>query len=827
VSRRRAQRIRAWPGAQRAGGSVVAGGTAVTTLLQQALACQQRGLWTEAELLCRQVLRLQPDHFGALTLTGILLAQTRRTDEAATLLQRAVRIAGHDAAAHNNYGNVLRDLRRYAEALASYERALAIQPAYPEAHYNRGLVLHELERFEEALAAYEQALALRPADAAVHGNRGATLRRLGRHAEALQSFERALELQPGEAVAHNNLGVTLQQLGRVDEALDSYARALELAPQYPEALRNRGSALCRLGSLQAACASYREALALHPGDAIACTGLGLALQRSGDLPGALASYQRALAIDPAYWEVHYQLANLLRERGESGQALASYARALAARPDHAPAWLQQGATLQELGRSAEAYQSFTRALRLDPQLPWLYGYWLSARLQLCEWDGLETHLAELLARVGAAECAAPPFTLVTLTDRPRLQRRAAELWAQQVCPPCTQLPPIGARAASGRIRLGYLSADFHVHATAVLAEELFRRHDRRRFEVVALHFGNGPRDEMTRHLSAAFDRYLDVREQSDLQIARLCRELQIDIAVDLKGFTQDQRAGIFAHRAAPLQVSYLGYPGTLGTGYIDYLIADATVIPERHRDCYAEKILYLPYSYQVNSRSRPIAGDCGSRAQHGLPAQGLVLCCFNNVYKITPAVFDVWMRVLQRVPDSVLWLLDGGEVARGNLQAAARARAVDPGRLIFAARASLPQHLGRHAAADLFVDTLPCNAHTTASDALWAGLPVLTCAGESFASRVGASLLGAIDLSELVTHSLAQYEQRLLELATQPARLAQLRARLAANRLTTPLFDIERYTQHLESAYEQIYERYQTGLPPAHVVLAPGERPEA
>lgn len=795
-------------------------------LVQQALAAHQRGCLNEAESLCRQALKLHGNHFGALTLTGVLLAQTRRTAEAALLLERAVRAAAQEPAAHNNYGNVLRDLRRYAEALSSYERALALKADYIEAHYNRGVVLYELERFEEALAAYDQALALKPAYAAAHGNRGSTLRRLERHAEALQSYQRAIELQPNDATAHNNLGVALQQLERTEEALASYARALQLAPRYPEALRNRGNALCALGRVQEACASYRAALALDPTDGVAYTGLGASQHRAGDPEGAQESYRRALSIDPRNAEAHYNLGNLLRERGELGQALDSYGRALALRPTYLVAWQNQGDTLQRLGRFGESLDSYERALQLDSRQPWLYGYWLGARMLSCDWRDLDSHLHALLSKVEAGERAVAPFTAVALLDDAPLQRQVAQIWTRANCPERTELPPIGAATPAGRsgrgarIRIGYYSADYYAHATAVLAEELFRRHDRNRFEIIAFDFGMKRSDEVSRHLAGAFDRFVDVRDLSNLQVAQLSRELQIDIAVDLKGYTLDERAGIFACRAAPVQVSYLGFPGTMGAPYIDYLVADATLIGEHDRDWYTEKIAYLPHSYQVNSRSRPIAEGCAERAPHGLPARGFVFCCFNNPYKIHPTTFDVWMRVLQRVPDSVLWLLDNGEAACANLRGAAQARGVRPERVVFAPRAALPQHLGRHAAADLFIDTLPYNAHTTASDALWAGVPVVTCAGQAFASRVGASLLGAIGLPDLITRTLADYEQLLVDLATRPARLAEVRARLARNRLTTPLFDIERYTRHIEEAYRQMHARHRAGLPPEHLFVA-------
>jgi predicted O-linked N-acetylglucosamine transferase (SPINDLY family) len=361
-----------------------------------------------------------------------------------------------------------------------------------------------------------------------------------------------------------------------------------------------------------------------------------------------------------------------------------------------------------------------------------------------------------------------------------------------------------------KIRLGYYSADFHSHATAYLAAELFERHDRERFEVVAFSFGpSRPEDPMQRRLRGAFDEFLEVDRLSDAEVVRLSREREIDIAVDLKGFTQNERHRIFAYRAAPVQVNYLGYPGTLGAPYMDYLVADPILIPEMSREHYAEKIAYLPHSYQPNDRHRPIAERVFTRAELGLPEAGFVFCCFNNAYKITPETFDSWMRILQRVEGSVLWLLAGSE----NLRREAQARGVSGRRLVFAGRMDLPEHLARLRLADLFLDTLPYNAHTTASDALWAGLPVLTCLGESFAGRVAASLLNAVGLPELITHSREQYEA----LACDPRRLGELRARLAENRSRAPLFDTALFTRHLEDAYLQMYRREQ----PEHLFVKP------
>ena len=381
----------------------------------------------------------------------------------------------------------------------------------------------------------------------------------------------------------------------------------------------------------------------------------------------------------------------------------------------------------------------------------------------------------------------------------------------------TTLGPIIKQPRQPKIRLGYYSADFHNHATAYLMAELFERHDKSKFELIAFSFGPETKDEMQIRVSQAFDHFINVASLSDLEVALLSRELGIDVAIDLKGVTQDSRLGIFSFRAAPIQVSYLGYPGTLGADYIDYLIADKTLIPPQSQQHYSEKIVYLPNSYQVNDRHRVIAPTQFTKQELGLPEDAFVFCCFNNNFKITPDIFDSWVRILKAVEGSVLWLLQDNPTAAMNLQKEAVRRGLDPARLVFAKRMDLPEHLARHKAADLFLDTTPCNAHTTASDALWAGLPLLTCMGETFASRVAASLLKAIELPELITETQADYEKLAIDLAKTPEKLNAIIEKLERNRLTTPLFDTTLFTKHIEVAYMQMYERYQADLPPEHI----------
>jgi predicted O-linked N-acetylglucosamine transferase (SPINDLY family) len=544
--------------------------------------------------------------------------------------------------------------------------------------------------------------------------------------------------------------------------------------------------------------------------ALAHKDRGVALQRLRRFEEALACYELALECDPDLAAAHSNRGSVLRELKRYDAALESFARAIRIQPDFADAYNNRGNALLELESFEEAMRDYEKAMSLSPRFAGLFGLWFHARMWLCDWEGFGTHQAELIARILRSEPTSP-FPVLAATDSPALQRRAAENWVQARHPPDASLGPIPHRDHPGRIRVGYYSADYHHHATAYLIAELIELHDRSRFEIVGFSFGPPRLDTMRTRLTRAFDEFREVGQDSDLDIARRSRELGIDIAVDLKGFTQAERAGIFASRAAPVQISYLGFPGSLGAPYFDYLVADRVLIPEELREQYPERIIYLPDSYQVNDRQRPIADRIYAREELGLPSSGFVYACFNANYKITPGTFDVWMRILLRTPGSVLWLLQDSVAAARNLRGEAERRGVDGGRLRFANRLPLADHLARQRAADLFLDTYPYTAHTTASDALWAGVPLITCLGETFAGRVAASLLAAVGLPELVTTTAAGFEQLAVELATDATRLASLRARLERNRARAPLFDTPRFVRHLESAYLEVHERCRQG----------------
>ncbi len=613
----------------------------------------------------------------------------------------------------------------------------------------------------------------------------------------------------------------LHQQGKLDEARALYEQVLQHNPRDFDALHLLGVIAARTRDPARAVELIGRAIEVNPGVAAAHSNRGAALKELKRLDEAVASYERAIALQPDTPEAHSNLGNALRELRRPQEALACYDRAIALKPDYADAHYNRGHALKDLRRLDASATSYARALELNPSQPFLVGTLIHAFHQVCAWTDFETNNQFLAAQVASRQPAAPPFAVFAALDDAALQKVASEVWVQAKCPPQDTLGPILPRPRGDKIRLGYYSADFYDHATCYLMAELFEAHDRDRFELFAFSFGPDVNDGMRQRVSAAFDHFIDIRSLSDLEAARLSRELGIDIAIDLKGHTQDSRPGIFACRCAPVQVNYLGYPGTMGASYMDYLIADRVLVPKGSEVHYTEKVVYLPHSYQVNDTQRTIAPTAYAREALGLPRDGFVFCCFNNSFKITPQTFERWMRILQAVPASVLWLLDDNPDATRHLQQAAQALGVQASRLVFAPRMPLPEHLARHRCAGLFLDTLPCNAHTTTSDALWAGLPVLTLPGESFAARVSASLLHAIGLPDLIAQSPAHYEQQAIALATDPAMLQSLRDRIQANRLSAPLYDTPRFARHIEHAYVLMHERQSNGLAPHALHLQP------
>ncbi|HWY61955.1 MAG TPA: tetratricopeptide repeat protein [Rhizomicrobium sp.] len=675
---------------------------------------------------------------------------------------------------------------RLAEAESHYAAALKAEPDFHPALHLMGLLRFHQQDFAASYQYFSHAIAAAPPEAMVMllANRAEVLLQMDRADEALQDFDRALAANPGLVAAWNNRGLALNALGRHDEALISFDRALALAPRSHEAHNNRGDTLHELRRFDDALASFQSALAIRPDDWATLNNRAVALNRMGRIDEALEDYTRALALEPNIPAALHARGNLSwSKKAQLGPAIADLERLIEIAPDYL----------------------FAR------------GSLMRLTMTAARWHDYQDQKALLDEGVRAQRPVVEPFIYLALSERPEDQLRCARLYARTRFPTQTPLWKGGPRRP-GRIRVGYVCGEFRTHATLYLMAGLFEAHDRRAFEIFAFDNGGGDGSPLRARFEAAVERVLDIRALSDRQAAARIRSEEIDILVDLNGYSGDQRLGIFAYRPAAVQVSYLAYPGTLGTSYMDYILADRVVIPEDEEKYYAEKIAWLPHSYQINDDKRAIAQTPG-RTEAGLPAEGFVFCNFNHANKFTSPTFTVWMRILEQSPQSVLWLLAPDAIARENLKREAAQRGVAPGRLVFAETLPFEKHLARLKLADLFLDGLPYGAHTTASDALWAGLPLLTCRGTTFAGRVAASLLEAVGLQEMVTENSADFEALAVRLAHEPDLLCGIRKKLAKNRTRMPLFDTRRTTRDVETAWRTMFER--RDLPPESFLVPP------
>ena len=721
-------------------------------LVNQAIPLHRTGALDQAERHYVAALAIDPQHFEALHLLGVVRLQQSNLEQAISLIGEALQVRPDSV-------DALRDL----SAALSF------------AHRN-----------EEALDCLSKALAVRPNDAELLNQRGEMALALNRVDIASADFERALVLAPGSVDALFNLGNLQATEQRFDEALASYEGVLTIDRTRWEALNNRGNVLRTLGRTDEALQSYGAAIAAKPDEATPLFNRG----------GVLFDLQRV------------------------DDALTDFEAAIARKPDYVEAIHARGCALRFLRRHAEAAQSFAEVLRLNPDFPNALGDAINAKMHLCDWSDYDETIRSLEQGALEGRLRSVPFVLLVHSGNPTAQLAAARTYARAT----HSVQPLPLRPRSvrhDRIRLAYVSSKFREHAGAHLIAELLERHDRHRFNLLGVSLGPDDSGAMRERLKRSFDEFIDVRALTDAEAAAVLRHREIDIAIDLSGYVEYARPGILAFRPAPIQVSFLGYPGTMGADFIDYFVADSVVVPTGEDRYFSESLVRLPGSYQVNDSKRRIAERVPTRAEAGLPEGAFVFCCFNNVSKITPPVFEVWMRLLRNVSGSVLWLLEGGAVAEQNLRREAESRGVDPRRLVLGRRLPIAEHLARHRLADLGVDTLPCNAHVTASDALWAGLPLLTCAGDTFASRVAASLLQALNLPELVAESPAEYEGRAIALARSPALLQSIREKLARERSRGSLFDTEQYRRHIEAAYQTMWEMHLRGEGPLPFTVQP------
>ena len=781
----------------------------------------QEGDYEAAERSAKVAISMNPSCADAFNILGMVRCIQGKLAEAEEFLLKAAGLSKKDSYLFFNLAKCLSDQGKDALALKWHRKSIDLNRNNSDAWLNYGISLAKLGKLQEALSAFNYALRIFPDNPWAWSNKTTTLLKLGEFDAALECSKRALELSPNAAEGWKIHGILSEKNALYDQALDAYRLSLKLNPSQADSWLLLGKVLYGKDQLNEALDSFSMSIGLDPTVSESFLNRGAVLEALDRLEDSIADYRTAKSLDSETPLPHFALGAVLSKKGHYSDALKYYDNAIRQDPDYAVAWNSRGAMLFYLGMYEDAINSFTKALELDLREEFLIGSLLHAKMQICDWSDFTAHLELLQSGLEKREKVAVPFVALSLFDSPALQRTASEIYATYRF---KNFKPIGNREpekTSERIRIAYFSMDFREHPVSYLIAELFELHDRHHFELYGFSLGVETQDPIRKRIEASFDHFIDVCNLDTNQIALISRELALDIAIDLGGFTKGSRPEIFAKRIAPIQINYLGFPSTMGSEYYDYILADPTLIPLDSQQFFTEKIIYLPNCYQVNDRKRKISEDPGSRSLHRLPEKGFVYCCFNNNWKILPEQFDIWMEILKRVSNSVLWFREYNLSCSKNLRSEAAKHGVDPERLVFAGYVTHDIHLARYRLADLFLDTYPYNGHTTASDALWAGLPVLTQEGSTYAARVGSSLLHNLGLKELVTNTKIEYLELAVELAENRSKLIKLREKIDRNRISFPLFNTPLFAEHIEAAYKAAYQIERSNAVKDHIYIKP------
>jgi protein O-GlcNAc transferase len=797
--------------------------TQLASILQKGFNLHRQGDLKQAEQHYRQILDIAPMNADALHLLGVLSNQKQENSTAIELITRAIQIFPRQSIYHNNLGNALRDSGRYQEALDCYQKALQLKPDLVETLINIGIIYHQLANFQKAISTYRKAIALKPASAEAHYNLGNTFKEQRSLDEAISCYQQAAALNPLLIEASYNLAAVLQKKGCIESAIACLKKCIGVRPDWAEAHCNLGHLYVQQVSFDDAICHYQEAIRLKTELDEAHNNLGNVFKDQGRFSEAIACYQRALRIRPGNAEVHSNLGVTYAAADRMTEAIGCFQEATRLNPRFAEAHKFMGLVLAEQGRRDQSIDCFKKAIDINPNFAEAHSYLIHQLQYTCNWRQLKIYskkLDNLCCKTGQdkTRMVEPPFIGMTRHCDSRQHLQNSRAWSRKIVYHFQKIHQVFAfdtrRHKTQRLTIGYLSGDFHDHATAHLMQGVFGLHDREKFQIHCYSYGPEDHSHYRQQILAQCDQFVDIRDLPTIDAATRIYADRVDILVDLKGHTQGARLGIPACRPAPVQVHYLGYPGTTGADFIDYFVTDKIVTPSEHAPFYSEKLIFLPHSYQVNDHCQKIAARIPTKHEQGLPERGWVFSSFNLPYKIDPLMFDCWMRILDQIPDSVLWLFDGGETATRNLKREACSRGVDPRRLVFAEKLPKAEHLARLQLADLALDTRIVNGHTTTSDSLWAGVPVITLLGDHFASRVSASLLSAVGLSELIVDHLDAYERLAVWLVTHPVELQQIKTKLAENRLTEPLFDTHTFVGHLETAYQKMWRIFSAGEAP-------------
>jgi len=677
------------------------------------------------------------------------------------------------------------------------------------------LILFQNKDYEKSANLVYKAINIKPDFAEIYNFYSIILVHLKKTDEAIKSWNNAIKIKPDYVEAYFNLGNIFFDLKKFKEAVENYEKAIKLKPDYGEAYNNLGNAQRKLRKFNEAIESYKKTIEFKPDYVETYNSLGNTQRELGKFNEAIKNYNKAIELKPKSIEPYYNKGHALKDLRKFNEAIESYNKALKIKPDAANVFYSLGKTFIEFNKLEDALYNYSRAYEIDPKQDFLLGQLFYLKNRLCDWSNFNKNLEITKNEIEKSENVIMPFSSLSIYDIPSLQKKAAESYLKSRYSNIEILKPITKREPNTKIRIGYYSADFRNHAMAYILVRLFELHDKSNFELIGFSLNpiDKSNDEMYKRISSAFNQLIDVSSKNDQEIAQISRDHKIDIAVDLMGYTTNNRFGAFIVRCAPIQVNYLGYSGTSGSNCMDYIIADKTVIPKENQKFYSEKIAYMPHSYQANDSEKKISEKIFTKKELGLPEDSFIFCCFNQSYKINPETFDLWIEILNNVNKSVLWLFETDPIASKNLKKEIKLRGLDTSRIIFAKKMALPDHLARHQLADLSIDSFPYTTGVTCSDALWTNLPVLTRIGNSFASRMAASLLTAIDLPEMIVKTKKEYKDLAVELATNKEKLNQIKNKLKKNRLNSPLFNTELFKKNIEKLYLTMYQRYQSDLP--------------
>jgi len=776
----------------------------------------------------RKALDIKPDYAEAHYNLGSAFKEQGELNKAISCFKKALEIKPEYAEAFNNMGNVFKSQGELNKAISCYHRALNIKPEYAEVFNNMGNALKGQGDLNEAISCFKKALEIKPEYAEAFNNMGAVFQNQGELSKAMTCCQKALEIKPEYAEAFNNMGTVYQGKGALRKAITCYKKALEFKPEYAEAFNNMGAVYQGQGELRKAITCYKKALEFKPEYAEAFNNMGAVYQGQGELRKAITCYKKALEFKPEYAEAFNNMGTVFQAQGELSNAFSCYRKALKIKQEYAEVYYNLGITLIEQGELLEAIFYYQRALDIKPDYAEAYSGLFYQLQQTCAWQKLEGMTAKLDDFTNAAlekgdRAPENPFASLAINTDPSCNYAVAKSWSLDIDKAMSGLkihfPFDGRKSGKTKITIGYLSNDFRNHAMAHLTLSLYGLHNRDEFKIFCYSYGEDDSSYYRIRIRQDCDKFVDIRNLGHADAARTIYEDQVDILVDLKGYLRRGRLEISALRPAPIQVRYLGLAGTTGAHFFDYIITDRIVTPEEHSQYYTENFVYMPHCYQINDHTQRISDKDWNKSDFKLTDGNFIFCSFNQGYKIEPVMFNAWMDILRQVPESVLWLQRESEITENNLRLEAERRGVKPARLIFSEKLLKDEHLGRLRLADLALDTRIVNGAITTSDALWAGAPVITLQGSHFASRMSSSILIAIGLPELITHTLEEYVSLAVDIAHNPDKLQMIRRKIMKNRLEGPLFDTPGFARNLEKAYKEMWEIFIAGQRPGQIEI--------